>query len=226
MNNTKITVRLIDVLNNRLNKHISNCFIKRDQFVAHLIKTQFPSIRSAFHNKKLSLKAKRFISGNIKRGDTKLVNIQIDKDIAQELNQLVNEHNLVRDALINRIIFFAIADTKILKTMRIPTTIEDIAPLSEFLITLPIAPFNMMKEITYDPLFFLKEAFNAVHLESLYLIDFQNFGFKNDLRTISQLSCYIEDDQVPGTDAYEKLQQLKSLKIEELFGTTEGEGNV
>jgi hypothetical protein len=213
MSTTKITIRLLDVLNRRLKRDLLSCFIKRDQFVSHLIKSQLPSIQIALKDKHLSSRAKSFISNNIKKEST-LVNLQIDKDIASELTRIVKEGNLVRDALINRIIFFAVADHKVLKTMRIPTTVEEVSSLSNYLPSLPIAPIKLMQEVTIDPFYFLNEAFQTVHSESMYLIDFSDFNFNDDLKKISCLSCYLDESQILDNEEFENLLKLP---IDQIF---------
>lgn len=201
---TKITVRLINLLNDPLNKQLDECFIKRDKFIAHLIESQLSDLSRALGERKLSPKAKRYISGQLKRAGTKLVNVQVDQALSERLNAIVEKHNLVRDAVINRIVFFAIAGSKIYERFDVMQTIEQVINNSPYMLTLPISPIKTITELLEDPLFFVKEAFEIRYAESIYTYDFSYIKI-NDIDT-NCFSCYLDDVAVPDTKAFKDMQ--------------------
>lgn len=209
MTHTKITVKVIGALNKRLNDNMRDCFMKRDQFVAHLIHSQLNSLEKCMVDKRLSRKAKQYISNSIKRADTRIVNITIEQSVADRLNAIVEKSNLVRDALINRILFFAVVNERVLDKMGIPTKLEDVSSLSNYGSTLPLSPIGAIQEILSDPLFYVKEAFKLIHDESIFLYSFNNLKFKGINNEC--FSCYLDDFQVPGTSAHEDLQDIERL---------------
>jgi hypothetical protein len=211
MDTTKITIRVIDVLNNRLNQELKECFIKRDQFVAHLIESQLPSVRQALKGRRLSTTAKRYISGNIKRADSKIVNLTIRKDVVDRLNVIVKESNLVRDALINRILFFAVVNKKVLERMGLPTSIEEILKERIYALALPISPVLAIKEALNDPLFYVREAFEIFLEDNMFLYSFHNVKFKGIDKTC--FSCFLEDVDVPGTKEHAEQEEINNFLL-------------
>ncbi len=83
-------------------------------------------MRQALKGRRLSTTAKRYISGNIKRADSKIVNLTIRKDVVDRLNVIVKESKLVREGLIKRILFYTVVNKKVLGRMDLPTSIEEI----------------------------------------------------------------------------------------------------
>ena len=212
---TKISIRLNIKLIHILNQQIDECFMKRDKFVAHLIDTQIADIKAAFKGKKLSNKAYRYIANNIKRSEWRLVNLEIDKDIADRLNVVVKESNLVRDALINRMIFFTVAGSAAYERIGIPSSLEGVLNNSDYLLSLPLSPLKAYSELMSNPLFYVKEAFNIAHTESLYLFDFAELNIKGIDSNCFQ--CFIDDADVPGTPEHDKQREAALILLSEFF---------
>lgn len=212
---TKISIRFNVTLIQTLNKQVDGCFMKRDKFVAHLIDTQIADIRTAFIGKRLSNEAYKHISKGIKRSGWRLVNLEIDKDIADRLNAVVKEFNLVRDALINRMIFFTVAGAAAYNRLGIPTQLENVLNNSNYVLSLPLSPLKAYRELMADPLFYVKEAFNMAHSESMYLFDFAEFNIPQMQSNCFQ--CFIDDADVPGTPEYDKQQEAALILLREFF---------
>lgn len=212
---TKISIRLNVKLLQTLNKQVDACFMKRDKFVAHLISTQIADIRTAFIGKRLSNKAYKYISGEIKRSGWRLVNLEIDKDIADRLNAVVKEFNLVRDALLNRMIFFTVAGAAAYTRIGIPSQLENVLNNSDYLLSLPISPLKAYRELMADPLFYVKEAFNMAHSESLYLFDFAELNIRGIQSNCFQ--CFVDDADVPETPEHDKQKEAALILLSEFF---------
>jgi hypothetical protein len=84
-------------------KQIDSLFIKRDAFLNCMIQEEIPHLARDLEGKRLSLKAKRYIAGELKRLGTVPVNVVVDKSTADTLNAIVDSSNIVRDAFINRL---------------------------------------------------------------------------------------------------------------------------
>ena len=217
MATTKITIKLIDQINTRLNEQLDASFMKRDKFIAHLISTQLADLGKALDGRKLSTKARKYIFDNLKRAGTKTVNLVVEQELANQLNTLVEKHNLMRDAVVNRIIFFAIANASFYRKADVPGTID---ALREYVdpAVLPISPIKAIQELLIDPLLYVKEAFASQHDESIFTYDFSHIKI-NGVNP-QCFSCYIDDSSVPGTKAHkEQMSQIDAL-LNELFPTT------
>lgn len=218
MATTKITIKLIDQINTRLNEQLDASFMKRDKFIAHLISTQLADLGKALDGRKLSTKARKYIFDNLKRAGTKTVNIVVEQELADRLNTLVEKHNLMRDAVLNRIIFFAIASHSFYRRAAVPTTIEGVTNESAYLLTLSTSPLDAVQELLSDPLFYVKEAFEIAHGDNIFTYDFSHMEFDG----INPLcfSCFIEESSVPTTKAFKELQSHIDALMKELFPTT------
>ena len=98
-------------------------FINRAPFLSYMIASELPHIRKDLQDRILSTPAKRYIAGMVKKQGAKSVNIEIDSNTAAALKQVVAEHNLVRDALICRLIIFLRGKDALLRWLDIPTKI-------------------------------------------------------------------------------------------------------
>lgn len=101
---TKITMTVWDDLFALFSNKLDRCFIKRDAFLNHVISVELANLKRGVEGKKNSAVAKRYISSNLKALGTKSINVVVDKQVANDLNNLVKEHNLVRDAFVNRLL--------------------------------------------------------------------------------------------------------------------------
>jgi hypothetical protein len=222
MATTKITIKLIEQINTKLNEQLDASFMKRDKFIAHLISTQLPDLGKALEGRTLSPKAKQYIFSHLKRAGTKTVNLLVEQSLADQLNALVEKHNLMRDAVLNRIIFFAIATPSFYRKVEVPTNIETVTSQSTYLLTLPTSPMAAVQELLSDPLFYVKEAFEIAHGENIFTYDFSHLKFKG-LNPLC-FSCFIGESSVPGTKAHKEQQsQIEALLQEFLEMKLEAE---
>ncbi len=106
METTKITVKIYEPLLKSFDRQLDEVFIKRDAFLNAITKAELKNLASDMEGKVLSSKAKRYISGELKRMGTAQINIVVDKSVVEELNAIVAKSNMVRDAFFNRLILF------------------------------------------------------------------------------------------------------------------------
>lgn len=217
MATTKITIKLVDQLNTMLNRQLDACFMKRDKFIAHLISTQLSDLGQALDGRKLSPKARKYIFDHLKRAGTKTVNLVVEQGLADRLNELVEKHNLMRDAVLNRIIFFAVASTDFYRKAQVPVSIESVTNQSSYLLTLSTSTLDAVQELLSDPLFYVKEAFEIAHDENIFTYDFSHMKF-DGLNPLC-FSCFLDESSVPGTKAYKEQQSQIDALMREFFPT-------
>ena len=196
MKQTKITVKVYEPLLKSFNKKLETCFIKRDAFLNHMIKSEVRNLASDTKGLQLSNPARRYISGELKRLGTKTINVVVDKDTAETLNLTIKETNMVRDAFINRLILFLNASETFLERRGIATQINDRSLSNTESIS--TSPLQGIMSIVHDPFFYLRTDLEENHEERLYTFELP--------KELVAMSCYINDANVPGTDNYIKQQ--------------------
>src|SRR5262245_31450538 len=77
-------------------------FLKFAPFLDYLIRRELVHLQEDLADLRLSTRAKRYISGQLKRNDLKSVSIDVMPETAAALREAVADHNLVRDAFICR----------------------------------------------------------------------------------------------------------------------------
>ncbi len=219
MSQTKITVKIYEPLLKAFDKQIEALFIKRDAFLNSVIKEELNHLARDMEGKRLSSKANRYISGELKKLGTKQVNIVVDQTTADALKIIVdgttNEDgtnngdgaNIVRDAFFNRLIMFLRSSDIFLKHLDLPLVING----SEFesgIDPMPTSPLEAMLAVQKDPLYYLREGAEERFKTGLYLMELppELVGF----------TCYIDDAQVPGTEAYKQSQTEVEALLDEL----------
>lgn len=205
MEETKITAKIFLPMLENFNKQINRLHIKRDSYLNAMIKAELPYLEAEMQGKVLSTKAKRYIAGSLKRMGTHNVNIVVEKDIADRLNKIVSESNLVRDAFINRLILLLRSSDSFLKNVGLPLRINTNA-YRVMVFDLPTSPLNAIEEVMTDPLYYLRIASDEMDGLGLYERPLpQNMiGF----------SCFIEDAFIPGTTDYEDFHAELDLKLD------------
>ena len=203
---TKITVKIQKELHAGFNRQIDRLHIKRDAFLNHMIRTEIPHLRADLEGKRQSNAARHYIAGSLKRLGTDKVNLQVEKATAEMLNEAVSNANMVRDAFINRLILFLRSREWLLEILELPK----LAAYSEFggwVEPMPTSPLSAMEAVYADPMFYLRVAAEERYETGLHLLNLpmKFVGF----------CCYLTDDQVPGTKAYEEsLHELDQLLAE------------
>lgn len=204
---TKITVKVHEKLMQTFNRQVDELFLMRDAFLNHMIRRETPSLAHDLQGKKLSPAARKYIAGSLKRVGTTTVNIKVERETADALNKVVEETNMVRDAFVNRLILFLRSSKFVTDFFELPEFITYSA-FESIVDPMPTSPMKAIEAVHADPLFYMRTAIEERHKTGLYLVPFppQLAGFE----------CYIEDDRVPGTPAYEEQQRLLDEALAEL----------
>lgn len=210
---TKMTVRIDNGLFAWLKNEVREQPLRHDALLDHLIATETPALAEDLKGLRLSLRAKRYISGQIKRRAPTQVSIYVRKSTHEALNAVVRETNIVRDAFINRMLVFLRASPPVLDYLGVPQHVEQLDP-SVF--RLETAPLRAIKTLLNDPFLFLREA-RAVDPEAQ--------GLYRAFLPWPALACYLDDIEVPDSKAQKRFLKdldasVKKLEQEEeeIFG--------
>jgi hypothetical protein len=190
MNTTKITIKIHEPLLKAFDKQLESVFLKRDAFLNHIIKREITNLAEQLEGKRLSPKAKRYISQELKRLGTKNINVVVEKEVAKVLNEIVERHNIVRDAFMNRLILFLHSSDELLTYLNLPLNITDMPKRSGYE-GMPTSPFFAIESVIFEPFYYLEIAAKQKHNSGVYLLDLppKNVGF----------SCFIDDYLIPNT---------------------------
>ena len=205
---TKITVKIYEPLLRDFDRQLDKLFIKRDAFLNAMIQEEVRHLANDMEGKQLTLSAKRYIAGELKRMGTTPVNVVVDKATADALNAVVEASNLVRDAFMNRLIMLLRSSGPLLSYLELPEFITG----SEFdscVEPMPTSPMKAMEAVHADPLFYLRVACEERHKTGLYLLDLPP--------KLAGFSCYMDESMVPGTKAYEQMQRDTQAMLDELI---------
>ena len=209
MEQTKITMKISKPLLQKFNQQIDSVFIKRDALLNHILKTEVDHLAEELQGLVLSSKARRYISGELKRLDTKTINVTVDKAVATKLNSVVKQCNLVRDAFANRLFMYMLSSDRLLEWLELPLDVSTIHSKSEYMDgEIPTSPLRAVEFIFSDPFFYLRLAAKERLDSGIYLLDLPD--------SFVGLTCYMEDKYIPGTIEYEKHQEELAIMWDKL----------
>lgn len=204
MEKTKITVKIYEPLLRSFDSQLAGLCIKRDAFVNKMLRIETVELARELKGKRLSSAARRYIAGELKRLGTVPVNIVVDKAVATELNAVVQEANIVRDAFINRLIIFLRSNSKVLKALKLPEGVDQ-SEFNESIEAMPTSPLRAMEAAQQDPLGYLRLACEERHNSGLYLLRMSP--------SMDGVACYLDDTEVPGSEAAMEMEAaLKDLE--------------
>jgi hypothetical protein len=204
-NPTKITALLYEPVYKEFTLQLMSLPLKRDAFIELMIERELPELRRDLEGKVNSAKAKRYISGCLKKmgggrvGELRPLSIAVQKSTAQALRDLAQEHNFPRDAFINRLIALLRSTDYLLKELDLPAGVSDVRGTE----SMPTSPMKTLEATFYDPLYFLRAACQQRYGCGLYLLGMPWPGF----------ACFLPDDEVPGTEAYIERRAAMALSM-------------
>ncbi|WP_347986222.1 hypothetical protein [Methylomonas sp. AM2-LC] len=192
MNTTKISIKIYEPLLSAFDSQLDRVFFKRDAFLNNILKTEIKKLDKEMEGKRLSREARRYISQELRRLGTKNINIVVEKDVADFLNEIIDRHNMVRDAFMNRLFLFLRSSDKLLSYLDIPPTIDD--PDLRHCESMPTSPLYAIESVISDPFFYIENAVRKQYNTGIYLLELppERIGF----------SCFLDDSQVPGTKEF------------------------
>lgn len=174
-------------------------FLSRAPFLDYMVANELPHLSTELGGLNLSLRAKRYIAGAMKKQGPISVNIEVQPATAEALREAAQAHNLVRDAFMARLLIFLRSTDAFLKYLEVPriaTSRGTNASLEE----MPASPLKAMEAVRDDPLFYVRFHVEAVHEVGIYRVSLP--------RQLDWAACYIADEDIPGTSAYRRQQKL------------------
>lgn len=185
----KLTVKLATQLREEIDSRLRLSHVKRDSFLDHLINCELPHLDADLKGKRLSMKVRRYIARSLKRMGTTQVNVALHEETAERLNDIVERSNLVRDSLINRILYFSLGTDSLLNHLNVPLC--DGAP-SDMSLPLPTSYLSALQLIQTDPLRSLRRNVAKRHGVGLYIAELPE--------EMAAFACYL--DEVPASFKY------------------------
>jgi hypothetical protein len=202
---TKISVRVYEPLFKGFQRYFQGgvrpSVLKRDAVMDWVISGEIDHIQRDLEGKRLSSKARRFISGRIKKAPTVQASFALRKSTADALNAVVAEHNLVRDSLIGWMIAMLAARPSLLEALNLPKSEHDIRKLSIFLEGPSLTALDAIQEALCDPFFYLRHACEEWHGVGLYALELP--------ANLTIVTCFLTDERVPGTKAHRAKEQFE-----------------
>jgi hypothetical protein len=174
-------------------------------FLGNVLERELPSLRQELAGLKLSTRAKRHIAGAVKRTGTKSVNIEVTQETADALRAALAEHNLVRDAVMSRLVLFLRSSDALLKELEVPRTLGR-NRADGCLEDMPLSPMRAMEAVRDDPFFYLRHHIEAQWGCGLYRVNVAGLDWA---------ACYLPDDEVPGTAAHRRNSKLFAKLFED-----------
>ena len=202
-NTRRVTIKVYERLWDSFTKQTEDLFLKRDAFLNHVIRSEIPQLIKEIGGRKLSQKARLYISRELSKLVTIPVNIVLDEDVATSLDGVVKEANLVRDAFINRLIMWLRSQDALLNSLGMPLRPNDQGTGD----SLPVSPMKAMEEVRDDPFCYIR-AYLEKDGEGLYTLDLTSI--LTPAMSIG-LSCYLDDEKVPGTEAYVSPEEEEAI---------------
>lgn len=193
---TKISVGVVTTLFHDWQVQLEQCFMKRDAFLEHVLRCEMPHLRIDLAGKRNSDRAKAYIAQALHRlgGSRSLAikarSFKISKATAEELREIESEHNLVRDALINRLIVLMRGRPGLLRALELPETMPWLHDSGS---ALHVGPLPNLLEVLSDPLYNLRAECQRVHGCGIHALEMPP--------ELVGLNLYLEDWVVPGTAA-------------------------
>jgi hypothetical protein len=204
---TKITVKIYSPLLADFGSKVEKLFMKRDAFLNNLIQGELLNLKQDLEGKSLSNKARQYVAGKLKRLETTYINVVVDRQTAKDLNDVVQQTNIVRDAFVNRLLYLFRASDAALRYLELPAEVSR-SSFASNVESMPTSPMTALSEIISDPLYYLRIAAYERHHCGLYSLDLPE--------SLDAFACYLDDSRVPGTDAFITAEQENQDLIEAL----------
>jgi len=189
---TNITVHLFAPMYAAFDQQMTDLHLQRDAFLDHIVANELIHLREDLVGKKLSPKANRYISQSLKSmGDDllKKKSFKIRHSTAAALNQVVEDHNLVRNSFFNLLMALLRSSDQLLERLDLPTRVSRFR--DDGTEDMPTSPLLGIREIQRDPLYYLRSACQHRHGTGLYDMELRP--------ALHGFACYLTDEHVPGT---------------------------
>ncbi len=195
---TAISFRVPEKLWNDFKVQTDDLFLSRAPFLDYMIQGELEHLREDLAGRRLSLRAKRHISGRLKRMGATSKNIEVDVRTADALRSAIAEHNLVRDAFMCRLIIFLRSIDSLLDFLDIPREVNA-AQIRRGLCAMPASPLRAMEAIEADPLYYIRNQVRDQYGCGIYSVALP--------RKLDWAACHLDDAEIPDTRAYRRKQK-------------------
>lgn len=179
-------------------KQTDELFLSRAPFLDYMVASELPHLRAELDGLKLSLRAKRHIAGAMKRTGPVSVNIEVRPETASALREATQAHNLVRDAVMARLLLFLRSTDAFLKYLEVPRLASS-RGTDAFLEEMPSSPLKAMEAVRDDPLFYVRHHVEFAWEKGIYRVPLP--------RQLDWAACYLADEDIPGTAAFRRQQR-------------------
>lgn len=203
---TKLTVRFFGPMYADFKRQLGTYLLQRDAFLDRVIAQEIPYLREDLQGKVLSQAAHRFISSELKnlgRPDLnrtliqQQVSIAVRPETAEALRAVVQDHNLVRDAFLNRLVALLRSSKRLLDALDLPHSVTSFR--KDGTEDMPTSPLKTFEVTLADPFHYLRAACHERYQCGLYALPFP--------RKLQALSCYLSDEEVEGTESFKNRNQ-------------------
>jgi hypothetical protein len=206
---TKLTAKIYGPAFDRLNNYLNEALIKRDAFLDRVIAQEIPHLREDLNGLRLSDQGRRYISQELGRmggRDTglKQVSIAIRKQTADDLRDAVEAHNLVRDSFLSLLVVLLVPKPQTLQILGFKERFTNARELSAA--DAATSPLESIVETMADPFHYFRSQCVQEDELGLYRKDFSVLHVG--------LSCYLPDEEVPGTAAH---SAREDISLEDFF---------
>ncbi len=188
---SKIMLSLVTPLIERLNGQMEQIGVRRDSYLTRLLDNELDLLDASLEGKRNCDAGKAYLRSELQKLPRTSVSITLSKSVIEKLGSVCEKHNIDRDCLINRVIFFLSAERKHLKTMGIECSDTCAIELMED----SINPFTQAHLLISNPFARIRQWMDESADEPIpfYLWEIGLPG----------LNCIIEDHLIPGTEQYE-----------------------
>lgn len=202
MPKTSISFRVPSTLWTNFKQQTDSLFLSRAPFLDHVLQVELKHLATDLDGIRLSSRTKRYIANKLPRLDPISVNIEVSASTAQQLREVMNQHNVVRDAFINRLIIFLRGEKYIFDDLEVPHRITDSGPWGKVgLPSLPTSPVLAMSEVIDDPLYYLRGYVQHRWGKGLYAIELPSW--------LDWAACTLPHERIVGSGAYNKEIKVK-----------------
>jgi hypothetical protein len=208
---TKMTVRIDRDELEWFRSDLKNLPFGQDGLLDLLIAAETPALADDLKGLWLSSVAKRYIAGELKRREPKLVSIYVRRSTQAALKKVTDATNVPRDAFINRLLMFWRGSPALLKWLEVPEYVEQIdQPRNEIVFRLETSPRAAIRNLLQSPFLFLREARLTANpeAEGLYRLLLRD--------PYHAFNCYMEDWRVPNSRASKEMDKALDAGLQAL----------
>lgn len=199
----RTTFKVWTPLAKSLEKKMDQAFLRRDAYFNNLIKIELHYLENETQQRSNSREVKDYLQNMLKTLDLTMVSMTLDVSVIQKLNSLCATSNIIRDAFINRLILYTVADSNLIDLI----FFEDsdwrnrILKKESFHLIDPFDVFSPMR-IQQNPFENIRLALQiegAVD-QSFYTRIF-NGSFPSKNINLTGLNCLFDDEYLPKTQS-------------------------